>query len=57
MQKKPLTNSMTFFTEPLKAIIKFIWKHKRPVTSKAILSKRVIQGVTQKLTSNYTAKP
>jgi hypothetical protein len=48
---------ITFFTEIGKSILKYIWKHKRLQTSKAILSKKFNAGVSQYLTPNYTTEP
>jgi hypothetical protein len=52
----PIKIPMTFITEIEKSTLQFIWKHKRPQTAKAILSKKSNAGVLQYPTSNYITK-
>jgi hypothetical protein len=37
----PIKIPMTFYIEIEKKVVKYVWKHKRPQISKAILSKKV----------------
>jgi hypothetical protein len=48
---------MTFFTEKEISIQKYIWKHKRPQITKAILNKNFNNGAIKYPTLNYTTEP
>jgi hypothetical protein len=53
----PIKISITFCTEIEKAIMKYLWKHKRPCITKALLSKMSNAGGITIPTSNYTTEP
>jgi hypothetical protein len=53
----PIKITVTFITEIEISTIKFIWKHKRTQTAKAMLSKKAMMEISQNPTSNNITNP
>ena len=49
----PIKSPMAFFIELEKKILQFIWKHKRPLITKAVLRRRMELEEFTFLTSDY----
>ena len=52
----PIKLPMTFFTEPEKTTLNFIWNQKKACVAKSMLSKRTKLEASHYLTSNYTTR-